>query len=137
LERFLETHAEKLASAGIELVVAGRMRAQDKARLERRFARTTILGEVDATEPLFDSARLAVMIDKAGGGFKMSFLNYAFSRVPVVALRSALDPSVLQSGCLVAENDDQLVATVQSAIDDFPRLDQVQQAQFNAVQPYL
>ncbi len=85
-------------------------------------------GFVDDIAPLFRQARLAIVPEVIGGGFKLKFLDYVFGRLPVVTLDAAASglPAAVRGAMLGCADLPSLVRTVVSHIDDLPALDRLQ-----------
>lgn len=88
----------------------------------------TLHGFVDDIAPLFRRARLAIVPEVIGGGFKLKFLDYIFGRMPVVTLDGAAAglPQAVRSAMLGCADLPALVDTVVARIDDLPALDRLQ-----------
>src|SRR5690606_36241863 len=55
-------------------------------RLRGGLKATRLGGRVDSIAPHLDQARMAVVAERLGGGFKLKVLDYVFNRPPVAAL---------------------------------------------------
>jgi hypothetical protein len=137
LTRFLTVAAPIAAERGIEIHVVGRMTERDKTALGKSYPGIVFHGEVASVEPHIADARLGLLIDEAGGGFKHTALTYAFNRIPIGALRGALSESRWGQFCVLADTPGELVRLAADAIDDFKRLNAMQRGLFNEVEPYL
>jgi len=91
-------------------------------------------GFVDDLQPLLADARMALVPEVIGGGFKLKLLDYVFHRVPVVTLRDAAAglPDSLRQAMLLCADLPELVQAVVRHIDDAPLLDRLQQQAFDA-----
>lgn len=134
LEHFLRAAENTLRDAGISLSVIGRMDEVDKERLSRAYPWANFYGEVDSVEPYLSGIRLGLLIDQAGGGFKHSMLTYAFNRIPVAALESAVSDNCFRDHALVSRDIPDLLQNVVATIDDFETLNKLQSGMFLAAQ---
>ena len=137
LEAFLSRAAPKLLFHGIEIEIVGRMSAKHLKYFRRRFPSVKILGEVDEVEPFLANARLGLLIDQAGGGFKFTMLNYVYNRLPVVALSCALTDQDLRRFCAVSGNWDELADNVIHLIDDIDRLNALHESAYVGLDSFL
>ncbi|CAL1240844.1 glycosyltransferase [Candidatus Methylocalor cossyra] len=124
LRRFLAAAEAPFARQGIELQVAGAMPAGFAAQLGRDSRVVRLLGFVDDIEPLFDAARIAVVPEAIGGGFKLKFLDYIFGRIPVATLGNAAAglPQEVRKAVLCRDDLDGLVQAICAAMDDLALL---------------
>lgn len=116
--------------SGVTLDVAG---AGDDEALTRRFPEVRFRGFVEHVEPYLDSVRLGLLPDGIGGGFKTRVLTYAANRVPMLALNSALAGMGFEPGVHYVGVDtlDQMTRVLPKLIDDFDRLNALQEAAFH------
>jgi polysaccharide biosynthesis protein PslH len=100
-------------------------------------ASVTLHGFVDDIAPLFQQARLALVPEMIGGGFKLKFLDYVFGRMPVVTLDGAAAglPEAVRGAMLGCTDLPALVKTVVAHIDDLPTLDRLQRQAHAAAAP--
>lgn len=135
LERLLEA-ASILERHCIELHIVGSMPEPLLSRLRRRFPWVVFRGFVDDLSAELLKARVALVPEEIGGGFKLKILDYIFSRVPVAAVGVALNgiPRQLKSHFMVGSNIPELLATVVTAIDDVGRLDRMQRSAFDVAE---
>jgi glycosyltransferase involved in cell wall biosynthesis len=112
---------------GIELDVIGDVPAELREQLAR-FSSVVVHGFVDDAEPYFRNARMALVPEVIGGGFKLKFLDYVFGRMPVVTLNDAAAgvPAAVRNAMLGCADLDALVQTVVDRIDDLPTLARLQ-----------
>lgn len=134
LEHFLRAAESTLRDGGVSLSVIGRMDEVDKVRLSRAYPWAIFHGEVDSVEPYISGIRLGLLIDQAGGGFKHSMLTYAFNRIPVAALESAVSDNCFRDHALISEDIPGLLRNVMATIDDFETLNKLQSGMFLAAQ---
>ena len=89
LARFVECADPIFKQAGIELDVVGDVPDELLGVLKPKCEATTFHGFVDDMASLLSNARVAVVPELIGGGFKLKFLDYFFGRVPVATLSAA------------------------------------------------
>jgi glycosyltransferase involved in cell wall biosynthesis len=130
LRRFIELADPIFLQHGIELDVVGDVPDPLLATLQRRVRATRFHGFVQDPSRLLGNARMAVVPEAIGGGFKLKFLDYFFARVPVVTLTQAIAglPAQLRQETFSAATLGQLVESVVSNID---RLDELNRMQAN------
>lgn len=129
---WMEIAYAPLTEAGIELVVVGDMDSALLKKLQHTWPNVQALGFVDDLEALIASARLGLIADTVGGGFKMRLLSHVFERLPIVGLEDAIDglPTKKGEGYLGAPNLQTLVDLVGEVIDDTERLNALQNKAF-------
>jgi glycosyltransferase involved in cell wall biosynthesis len=132
LERMLEAASGIFTPRQIELHVAGVIPEPLLSRLQLRFPWVRFRGFVDDLGEEFRNARVALVPEEIGGGFKLKTLDYIFSRVPVGAVEAALGgiPSQLKSHFIVESSISKLLASVAAMIDDVSTLDGMQNRAF-------
>jgi glycosyltransferase involved in cell wall biosynthesis len=132
LTRFLELADVRLAENGIGLDIVGDVPEGLLASLQPRCRATTFHGFVEDTAPLLAQARIAVVPELIGGGFKLKLLDYLFARVPIATLAGAaagLSP-LLRDQLLQADDLDMLVKDIVSNIDAIDMLNEMQERAF-------
>ncbi len=134
LVEFLEAAAEPFALHGIELAVVGRIPLRELQDLRTRFPSCEIVGEVDSVEPWLAQARVGVIPEPRGGGFKMKALDLVAAGVPIVGMSRSLDgiPLVPNVDYLSSDEMPSLVQQVIDHIDDVEMLDQMRHRSFDA-----
>jgi glycosyltransferase involved in cell wall biosynthesis len=132
LERLLEAANVAFTRHQIELHVVGFVPDQLLSRLQFRFPWVVFRGFVDDLGEECSRARIALIPEEVGGGFKLKTLDYIFSRVPVASVEAALNgiPDRLKSHFIVASDIEALLARIITAIDEIERLDQMQKRAF-------
>ena len=135
LEAFLDTADALFAAAGIELQIVG---SGDEAFLRRLRARTVaarFTGRVAAIAAPMAEARLALVVERFGG-FKLKLLDYVFNRLPIFGILGAVPGMPLRSpeSIMLFPNHKQLAQGVVQAIDDFARLNAMQERAYAACQ---
>lgn len=134
LLRFLGLAVRPFTDAGAELMVVGTMPAQFQALLARRFPSVKVTGAVDDVAPWLARARIGVIAEEIGGGFKHKALSYVFNRLPIAALDGSCVglPLTPGDGILSFADMPGLVAGTLAAIDDVPRLRRLEAAALGA-----
>ncbi len=134
LRAFLDIADPVFSAAGVGIRVIGDMDETVRSALAQQYHATEFLGYVDDPTPYLRAARLAVIAEPIGGGFKLKLLEYVFNRVPVAALdacAAGLD-GALRAQMLLRPNIDALVSALLPLLDDAERLDAMQDAAFDA-----
>ena len=132
LARFVR-HADPLfARAGIELVIVGEVPGELLRELRAECRATSFAGFVEDLRPLLASARIAVVPELIGGGFKLKFLDYFFGRVPVATVTAAASgvPAVVREQLLMGDDIAALTQSILSHIDDLESLNRRQHSTF-------
>jgi len=136
LRQFVAAADAAFHAHGITLHVIGSM--SDALALElRRSSKATVLhGFVADIGPHFAQARIAVVPEVIGGGFKLKFLDYFFGRVAVATLAQAAAglPDEIRDAMIVSPDLPALVSSIIEAIDDTPRLTALQHGAFVAAE---
>jgi len=129
LRRFVAIADPIFAENGIEFQVVGLMTPAFAAELTRNAAATRVMGFVDNLEPYFEAARIAVVPETIGGGFKLKFLDYIFGRMPVATLSHAAAglPKDLLGAMLCCEDLKSLTRGIVDLIDRFAELNAMQE----------
>jgi glycosyltransferase involved in cell wall biosynthesis len=136
LRRFIELADPILAHNEIELDVVGDVPGPLLGALQGRCRATRFHGFVDDLAPLLSQARIAVVPELIGGGFKLKFLDYIFARVPVATVTQAAAgfPENIRRATLARENLSTLTAAIVSHIDSFDELNRMQHRAFGAAE---
>ena len=126
LEKFLQVADPLFARAGIELFVVGSAEESFLNRIRGEVAATRLTGRVDDIGHYMDHARLALVPDLLGG-FKLKALDYAFNRLPMLAMAGAVPgmPLVPNDGILVFRSHQALAEGVIAVIDDCALLNRI------------
>lgn len=134
LRHFVSVAAPLLTQHRIELDIIGDMPTTLLAALRAQTPAIRFHGFVDDVSEIFSGARIAVVPEMVGGGFKLKFLDYIFSRLPVATIRAAaagLPESVRQ--CLLYGDDfDSLLQAIVTRIDDLDGLNELQERAYAA-----
>jgi glycosyltransferase involved in cell wall biosynthesis len=134
LEGFCSVADPMFAARGAELHVVGSGDAQLFERLRQRTLATTVVGRVDSVWPHLDGARMAIVPEEVGGGFKLKILDYVFNRLPVAAFRDSVAGMPLSSpdSMLTFSSFHDLATGVLKAIDDLDLLNRLQERAYAA-----
>ena len=128
LERLLEAANVTFMRHNIGLHIVGFVPEPMLSRLKSRFPWVVFRGFVDDLGEECRNARIALIPEEVGGGFKLKTLDYIFSRVPVASVGSALNgiPDRLRSQFVVEDDIPALLEAVVTMIDDIDRLNRMQ-----------
>jgi glycosyltransferase involved in cell wall biosynthesis len=131
LARFIELADPTFFRSRIELDVVGDVPEELLGTLRRQCRATRFHGFVDDPSALFADARIALVPEAIGGGFKLKFLDYFFARVPVATLGKAAAglPRELREQTL---SGDSLAELVESVVANIDRLDELNRMQDRA-----
>lgn len=134
LRRFVKAADEDFHRHGIGLDVVGDVPDQLKEELRPWTRATRFHGFVDAVEPFLEGARIGVVPEEMGGGFKLKFLDYFFGGLPVVTIDEATSglPEALRREVISTPNMSALVDAVIEAMDDVSELDARQRRSYTA-----
>jgi polysaccharide biosynthesis protein PslH len=134
LWRFLKAAAKPLARAGIGIDVVGWAPDDVVAKFREAFPTVAVSGSVETVSPYLTDARIGIVAEEIGGGFKHKVLDYVFNRVPVAALAGSVAGVPLEPGVSMLEYADMtsLVDGIIDTIDDVERLDGIQDTAFKA-----
>jgi polysaccharide biosynthesis protein PslH len=125
LRAFLQAADHRFAAAGVTLDVVGAVPDKLRAELEGNGLRATrLLGFVDDPATVFRTARMGVVPEATGGGFKLKTLDYIFGGLPVAGLTPALEgvPEEVKRHLIVRDDMDGLVEGICEVIGDDARL---------------
>lgn len=134
MTEFLDAAAKPLAEREIGIDIVGDGPANLLAAWRRRYPGVAIHGRVDRVEPFVQGARISVIPERLGGGFKHKVLNAVFQRSPVFALAGSIAGVPLVDGRSVRLSDgfSALVEAMATEIDDLTALNNLQEAAFAA-----
>jgi hypothetical protein len=132
LVRFVETADPIFKQHGIELDVVGDVPQPLVATLSARCLATHFHGFASDVAPFLTNARIAIVPESIGGGFKLKFLDYIFGRVPVATVSQAVAglPAELQRTMLSNNDLTELILNIVSHIDRFDELNRMQERAF-------
>ncbi len=133
LQEFVAAADPVFARAGVELQVVGKADDRFLERLRRRARATSFVGKVESVFPYLDDARVAIVPERLGGGFKLKVLDYVFNRVPIAALTHSITGIPLKSGRSVVSVADHtaLANSVVGVIDDLASLNDLHDRAFD------
>jgi polysaccharide biosynthesis protein PslH len=86
LEEFVDVADPMFAECGAQLQAVGSAEESFLARLRHKAVATQFTGTVPDVTRYMDDARIAIVPERNGGGFKLKVLEYVFNRIPVFAL---------------------------------------------------
>lgn len=132
LEQFLAAADALFARHNAELQVIGTAREEFLRRVRRRFSATQFTGTVAGLPALMQEARVALVPERHGGGFKLKVLDYVFNRLPILALDGSVAGMPLrhEDSILMYRDYEALAAGVLQVIDDYDRLNRLQDRAF-------
>lgn len=133
LLNWLEFSYASLISSGIEIEIAGDIDQETKSYIAKFFPQTSVVGFVEDLAQTFQAARMGLIIDTVGGGFKLRLLSHIFLRLPIIGLSSAITglPTREGDGYLGAQDFHALLGTVLSSIDDMDLLNHLHEKAFS------
>ena len=136
LAAFLQVADPAFAAAGITLDIVGDVAAEFRAEWMPKVKATRFPGFAADVDAALDRARMGLLVDSIGGGFKLKVLSYLQTRTPVAALTGSFEgiPDAVARHFLVAPDAERLTAAIVAAIDDLPRLNAMQDAALLAAQ---
>jgi glycosyltransferase involved in cell wall biosynthesis len=134
LAEFVEIADPLFAAAGAELQAVGSADEAFLRQLRQRTVATRFTGTVPDIEPYLDQARIAIVPERNGGGFKLKVLEYVFNRVPVFALDGSFAGVPLRhsESAMLYPDHAALAHGVLEAIDDADQLNRLQDQAFAA-----
>lgn len=134
LREFVAVADPIFAAANCELRIVGNGEESFFQSLRPSLRATEIVGPVDDIVPYFDEARIAVIPERSGGGFKLKLLDYVFNRLPIAALDNSIAGVPLVSGesILTFADHETLARGMVRAMDDLDFLNLVQNRAFAA-----
>ena len=134
LRLFLQVADPVLHAAGVELHVIGSLPPSLREELQAKTKSVKFLGFVEDLAPHLRDARIAVVPELIGGGFKLKSLTYVFGRMPVVTLKEAAAglPTDIRAHHVEVSRLDELAPAALSIMDDFDALNAMQEAAYDA-----
>jgi glycosyltransferase involved in cell wall biosynthesis len=134
LEEFVRVADPIFAANGVELHVIGSAEPSFLDSMRRRVVTTRFLGKVGSVQEHMADARIALVPERTGGGFKLKVLDYIFARMPIFALKGSVAGVPLRDGDSISLYADQeaLAMGVVQAIDEIDRLNHLQEAAYRA-----
>lgn len=128
LEEFVCAADPLFAAASAELRVVGSAEPAFLDRLRRMVSATHFTGTVSSVTPHLDEARIAIVPERSGGGFKLKVLDYVFNRMPILALDGSVAgvPLRHQESVILFPDHQALARGALRAMDDLALLNRMQ-----------
>lgn len=120
LEAFLREAAPSFTAAGVEFQVVGKAEPTWFAELARRHPWARFDANVPSIDPYLAQARIGLIPEALGGGFKLKALDYVFRGLPLAAIGPALSgvPIDPHRDAVVGDDLSGLARAVVDRIDD-------------------
>jgi glycosyltransferase involved in cell wall biosynthesis len=120
LESFLAAAAPVFPSHGIAFTVVGKAPDGYFDALKEKFPWCEFACNVPSIAPWLDRARIGLIPEALGGGFKLKALDYIFRGLPVAAIRPALSGLPIDPGqdAIVAGDQEGLARAIATRIHD-------------------
>ncbi len=120
LESFLRAAAGPFQRAGVGFRVVGKADPAWFEALAKRYPWASFHPNVPSVTPHLDQARIGLIPEALGGGFKLKALDYIFRGLPVAAIDAALSgvPVDPATGAITAGDPASLATAVVARIDD-------------------
>jgi glycosyltransferase involved in cell wall biosynthesis len=133
IARFVKTADPIFKEHGIELDLVGDMPPALRAALRPHCRATHFHGFLTDAAPLLKDARIGIVHESIGGGFKLKLLDYIFARVPVATVSQAAAglSDELRSAMLTNSGQEGLIDGIVSHIDRFDELNRMQERAFS------
>ncbi len=128
IEEFVTVADPLFAAAAAELHVVGSGEPAFLDQMRKAVRATIFTGTVESTDAHLDEARIAVVPERSGGGFKLKVLEYVFNRLPILALDGSIAGVPLQhnDSIILCEDHQALAHDVVRAMDDLDLLNRMQ-----------
>jgi glycosyltransferase involved in cell wall biosynthesis len=132
LEEFVDVADPLFAARQVELQAVGSADESFLKQLRRRTRATRFTGTVSDLNRYLDEARIAIVPERNGGGFKLKVLEYVFNRIPVFALSGSFAgvPLIHNDSVMLFPNHAALAQGVIDTIDDVDFLNRLQERAF-------
>jgi polysaccharide biosynthesis protein PslH len=132
LTRFVEIADPIFEKHGIEMDVVGDIPKAFLVALKARCRATYFHGFVTDVAPYLARARIGIVPESIGGGFKLKILDYIFGRVPVATVSQAVGGLSEELQLAMLKNDSLagLVGEIVSHIDHIDELNRMQERAF-------
>jgi glycosyltransferase involved in cell wall biosynthesis len=129
LEEFVDVADPLFAEAGAELQAVGSAEEGFLERMRGRTIATRFTGTVPELDGYLDEARIAIVPERNGGGFKLKVLEYVFNRIPIFALSGSFAgvPLIHGDSVMLFPDHTSLARGVLEALDDVDRLNRLQE----------
>jgi glycosyltransferase involved in cell wall biosynthesis len=127
LRQFIAVADPLFARHGIEMHIIGQVPERFATEIRRTVRATFMHGFVENIQSHFEQARIAIVPEAIGGGFKLKILDYIFGGVPVATLTAAaagLGPE-LRSAMLCCNDIFSLANSVCALMDDLNELNRM------------
>ncbi|MCW1885820.1 glycosyltransferase [Luteolibacter flavescens] len=120
LESFLKAAAAPFQEAKIAFQVAGKADPEWFAALARQYPWASFAANVPSMAPYLDQARIGLIPEALGGGFKLKALDYIFRGLPLASVEAALSgvPVDPATEAIAAPDPESLALAVAGKIDD-------------------
>lgn len=117
---FLESAAEYFPAAKIDFQIVGKADPNEFATLAKRFPWASFQANVPSMDPHLREARIGLIPEALGGGFKLKALDYIFRGLPLASVEPALSGLPLEPGvdAITADTPSELARIVIEKIDD-------------------
>lgn len=134
LEEFVDVADPLFAEWGAELQAVGSAEESFLSQLRQKTTATRFTGTVPDVTRYMDEARIAIVPERSGGGFKLKVLEYVFNRLPVFALSGSFAgvPLIHGDSVMLFPDYASLARGVLEAIDDVERLNRLQERAYAA-----
>lgn len=134
MERFITAADSVFAKKGIQLQIIGSGDPAFIRSMQEKVKATKFTGTVERVESYLDEARVAIVPEQVGGGFKLKVLDYVFNRIPILALNGSAAGVPLKNNesILFFSSHDELANGVMRSIDQLDRLNHLQDAAYSA-----
>ena len=129
----LDAYVNRLKTANLpffQLRVAGNMPADLIEKLRRKYTSVQFTGAFDDLSDVLKDVRIALVLERLGGGFKLKILDYVFHRVPVLAFPEAMAGTGFAPGTdfISCNSYRDAMITVAETIEDCPLLNRIQES---------
>lgn len=135
LREFLTVADPLFADANAQIRVVGSVRDEFRREMELHLRASTFAGHVPSITDELARARIGIVAETLGGGFKMKALDYAFHRVPVAMIEGSANGLPLRAGKSLLEFPDitALAAGALDVLDDTRTLTSIADMAFTEV----
>jgi len=129
LREFLRVADPVFKESGAEIVIVGRVPDSLVDELRKRLRATRFSGAVEDVSSSLDGARVGIVPERTGHGFKHKVLDYVFNGIPVAAIEHSVTgmPLVPGESFLAYPDMATLCRGVLAILDDIPRLNDIQE----------
>ncbi|HWM20654.1 MAG TPA: glycosyltransferase [Ilumatobacteraceae bacterium] len=120
LMRLLDVADPLLADAGIELQIVGPAPSEFVDRVTGGLRATRFVGRVESLADALDAARVGIVCEREGGGFKLKALDYVFGRVAMAVLEGSMEGLPLSAGVdyVCGDTEEALAHEIVALVDD-------------------